>query len=135
MGISDAAAGALNQLTFGLSNSIAGVDGSCAGFGYELGNIGGFAGSFFTGGGEEKVLLGAERGLAGAEEAIGGIEHGSDVLGVDLKGQNYVTRANPNTSYHFDSDPTRHGGPHVDLHIRRQKKAYFNIGDPWQFPG
>lgn len=49
MFMSDAAAGALNELTFGLSNRIAGVDGSCAGSGYFWGRGLGFAGSFFTG--------------------------------------------------------------------------------------
>jgi hypothetical protein len=39
MKVSDAAAGALNELTWGLSNHIAGVDGSCAGAGYGLGSF------------------------------------------------------------------------------------------------
>jgi RHS repeat-associated protein len=37
--VSNVAAGALNSLTFGLSNKIAGVDGSCAGRGYGFGEL------------------------------------------------------------------------------------------------
>lgn len=61
MFVSDAAAGALNEISFGLSNRIAGVDGSCAGRGYGWGSGVGFAGSFLTGSGEAKALFYARR--------------------------------------------------------------------------
>lgn len=66
MAISNAAAGALNEVTFGLSNSIAGVDGSCAGAGYGFGRLLGLAGSMFFGG---EIRLGArvERAAATPE--------------------------------------------------------------------
>jgi RHS repeat-associated protein len=125
MGISDAAAGALNELTLGLSNRIAGVDGSCAGAGYGFGRLLGFGGSLFYGG---EIRLGA------------GVEHGSEVLGLELRGENYISKANPNMSIHVDLDPRRHGGPHFDIHRRKdawgpRQKIRWPMDEPLRFPG
>ncbi len=133
MFVSEAAAGALNELTFGLSNSIAGVDGSCAGAGYGVGGWLGLAGSLFYGG-EAKLGIGGESVVA--EDLARGTEHGAGVLGFDENVRNYVNRANPDWSVSVDLDPKRHGGPHLDLHRRRYPKLYSPpLGEPWQFPG
>jgi RHS repeat-associated protein len=65
MFISNAAAGALNTMTFGISNEIAGVDGHCAGAGY---GWGGFAGALAFG------PLGAAGEGAAAIEGASAIE-------------------------------------------------------------
>ena len=136
MFMSDAAAGALNELTFGLSNQIAGVDGSCAGSGYFWGRGLGFGGSFFTGGGEGRILFNVDRVGADAARGIRGGEHGLDVLGFDLRERNYVSRVNPKMSVHVDLHPTRHGGAHLDIHIQGpQRKIRHPLGEPIQFPG
>jgi RHS repeat-associated protein len=78
MFISDAAAGALNEVTFGLSNRIAGVDGSCAGPGYAWGGRGGLAASMFSPAG--MVRFGARRAAkfvaSDGTEIVGFTRHG-----------------------------------------------------------
>lgn len=134
MVVSDAAAGALNEITWGLSNRIVGVNGSCAGWGYGAGGIFGFAGSFFTGGGEAKLAFGAER--AASRELVYGAEHGQEVLGLEERTFNHRFRSNTYMSVHVDRNPTRHGGPHFDIHRRKPKtKIQWPLDDPLQFPG
>jgi RHS repeat-associated protein len=133
MFVSNAAAGALNELTLGLSNRIAGVDGSCAGAGYGFGARLGLAGSMFDGG-EIRLGIGVERA------AVRGVEHGGDTLGFDIVRRNYRSRTQPNFSVHLDMDPTRHGGPHFDIHRRKdafgpKEKIRWPMDEPWTFPG
>ena len=136
MVISDAAAGALDELTFGVSNRIAGVDGSCAGWGYGAGGVLGGIGGFFTGEGEAKLALGAER--VASRAFVHGAEHDAEVLGLDDV-VNHRIRASPDFSVHVDNHPTRHGGPHWDIHRRGSKlhpkdKIQWFLDDPLQFP-
>ncbi len=65
MNVSNVAAGALNGLTLGVSNKLAGVDGSCAGSGYGFGSIlGEAAGVLVPGAGVVKVGKIARAGRA-----------------------------------------------------------------------
>jgi RHS repeat-associated protein len=103
MTISDAAAGALNELTFGISNRIAGVDGSCAGRGYGVGGMLAFAGTLLIPGGEAKLLEGA---YSQAERQAGEViryktfvpnprsPHGADLIKrFDLTGEPHYSKA------------------------------------------
>lgn len=68
MFISEFDAATLNYLSFGLSNQIAGVDGSCGGAGYQWGNaFAPFLGAMIPGEGELEAAAGAERAASTAE--------------------------------------------------------------------
>ncbi len=68
MFISEGAAAALNAATFGVSNEIAGVDGSCAGLGYRLvSEVAPILGALVPGEGEAELALGVERAASTPE--------------------------------------------------------------------
>lgn len=135
MFISEFDAATLNYLSFGLTNWIAGVDGSCGGAGYQWGNaFAPFLGAMIPGEGELEAAAGAERA------AVSGVEHGRETLGFDPVERNYVSRTQPKFSVHLDMDPERHGGPHFDIHRRAdafgpKQKIRWPMDQPWKFPG
>ena len=133
MFISNAAAGTLNELTFGLSNAIAGVDGSCAGAGYGFGTGLGIAASFLTPGGAEKVLL--KGAFSRAERTAAGDVLRYETLVPNARnphGYDVIKRFDRYGKGHFnkrldESIPT----PHIH---ERFTSGGVRLPDPWEIP-
>jgi RHS repeat-associated protein len=156
MTISNAAAGALNFATGGLSNRIAGVDGSCAGAGYGFGEGLGAAAAVtvpalglarLASGGGEAAAVGETAGKAAGKAAGWGSEHGPEVTGFRPTRPNNpysnVTLNEPveagerpaGSTYHFDPHDRGHGlGPHIDVHPPRGPKQRWPVQGPHGSP-